>query len=121
QHIGDWDALGAIMAREAKYIEKAGADFLVIATNTMHKLAPNVTAAIGIPLLHIAEPTIDEIKRDGIKNIGLLGTKFTMEHDFYKGKLTAAGLNVIIPDDADRNEIHRIIYDELCHGKVFAK
>jgi aspartate racemase len=118
QHLGEWDKLGEIMVREAKLIENAGADFLVIATNTMHKLAPQVNAAITIPLLHIAEPTVWKIKADGVRDIALLGTAFTMEQDFYKGYLTKAGLNVLIPDEADRAEVHRIIYDELCHGRV---
>ncbi|MDR1025904.1 MAG: aspartate/glutamate racemase family protein [Lactobacillus sp.] len=121
QHKGDWNKLGEIMASEAKYIENAGADFLVIATNTMHKLVPEVEKVIKIPILHITEPTIQEIKKDGITDIALLGTKFTMEHDFYKGRLIKAGLNVIVPDEEDRNEVHRIIYDELCHGKVLDK
>ncbi|MDD4556742.1 MAG: aspartate/glutamate racemase family protein [Alphaproteobacteria bacterium] len=118
QHQAAWDKLGKIMAEEAKSIQNAGADFLVIATNTMHKLVPEVEQAINIPLLHIAKPTIDKIKEDGIKDIALLGTKFTMEQDFYKGRLLEANLNVIIPDETDRNEIHRIIYEELCHGKI---
>ena len=120
QHNGEWDKLGTIMAEEAKNIENAGADFLVIATNTMHKLVPQIKTAIKIPLLHIADPTIEAIKKDGIKDVALLGTKFTMEEDFYTGRLQKAGLNVILPNEKDRNEIHRIIYNELCCGKTLA-
>lgn len=118
QHNGEWDRLGEIMAQEAKCIESAGADFLVIATNIMHKLVPQVKEAIKISILHIAEPTIKKIKEDNIRDIALLGTKFTMEQEFYKGRLLEAGLNVIVPEEVDRNEIHRIIYDELCHGII---
>lgn len=118
QHRGDWDAAGASLAQKAAQIEAAGADFLLICTNTMHKVAPQVEAAINIPLLHLADATAARIKRTGIQTVGLLGTKFTMEQDFYRGRLEAQGLTVLVPDVADREIVHRVIYDELCLGTV---
>jgi aspartate racemase len=119
QHRGDWDALTARMVDAAKRLETAGAEMLLICTNTMHRMAPSVEAAVAIPLLHIADPTAERIRAAGFRTVGLLGTAFTMEHDFYKGRLARQhGLNVIVPDDEDRATVHRVIYDELVAGQV---
>ena len=119
QHRGDWDAAGVALAQAAQRIEAAGADFLVICTNTMHKVAPAIEEVIDIPLLHIADATADAIKSAGYSTIGLLGTNFTMEQDFYRGRLVEQhGLNVLIPDETDRQIVHRIIYEELVLGQV---
>ena len=119
QHSGDWDAMAEILGNAAKCIETAGADFLLICTNTMHKVAPEIQETIGIPLLHIADATAEALARENIKTVGLLGTIFTMEQDFFRGKLKSDyGLDVLIPEDRDRAIIHRIIYEELCLGKL---
>ena len=119
QHAGRWDEAGALLASAARSLESAGADFLVLCTNTMHKVAAAIEAAVAIPLLHIADPTAAAIKQAGIHTVGLLGTRFTMEEDFYRGRLEAQhGLQVVIPDAADRETVHRVIYDELCLGVV---
>jgi len=119
QHAGDWDATGVILAEAARSLEKAGADFLVVCTNTMHKVASEIEAAVAIPLLHIADPTAAAIIQDGYKTVGLLGTRFTMEQAFYRDRLSARHeLKVIVPNDEDRETIHRIIYQELCLGVV---
>ncbi|NGZ84234.1 aspartate/glutamate racemase family protein [Duganella aceris] len=119
QHAGDWDAAGALLADAARSLQAAGADFLVLCTNTMHKVAPAIEAAVTIPLFHIADPTADEIKRAGFGKIGLLGTRFTMEQAFYKDRLRERhGLEVVVPDQADRDIVHRIIYEELCLGSI---
>ena len=119
QHQGQWNQAATILTQAAKQIETAGADFLLICTNTMHKVAPQVEAAIDIPLLHLADATANRIKADGIKNIGLLGTRFTMEQDFYAGRLRDEhGLNVILPSSAEREIVHRVIYEELVVGVV---
>jgi aspartate racemase len=119
QHQGKWDETGEILKTAAQGIEKAGADFILICTNTMHLVAPQVQAAISIPLLHIADATAEAIVKEDIKKIGLLGTGFTMEHDFYKGRLIDEyGLDVIIPNEQDRQIIHQIIYNELCLGNI---
>jgi aspartate racemase len=119
QHAGDWDGLTAEMIIAAKALEAGGADILLICTNTMHKMAPEVQAAVGIHLLHIADPTAEAIKATGISKVGLLGTAFTMEQDFYKGRLTDKhDLTVIVPNAEDRATVHRVIYDELVAGRV---
>ena len=119
QHRGDWVGAGQALAQAAKQVESAGADFLLICTNTMHKVAPEIQEAISIPILHIADATGRRIKEAGMTTIGLLGTSFTMEQDFYKGRLTEMyGLTVLIPSKPDREIVHRIIYDELCLGQV---
>jgi len=119
QHAGDWDVLTQAMIDAAKRLERGGADFLVICTNTMHRMAPEVGAAINIPLLHIADATANAIKAHGLQTVGLLGTRFTMEGDFYRGKLeNDHGLRVLIPDDEGRETVHRIIYDELVQGII---
>ncbi len=114
----DWDGAGQILAGAARQIEAAGADFLLICTNTMHKVAPQVEAAITIPLLHLADATAQRIKAAGMTTVGLLGTNFTMEQAFYKDRLARHGLNILIPPPADRELVHRIIYDELCLGRI---
>jgi aspartate racemase len=119
QHRGDWDGLGAMMVDAAHRLEAAGCDLLLICTNTMHRLAPRVEASVHIPLLHIADPTAKAIQAAGLKTVGLLGTAFTMEQAFYKGRLAERhGLNVIVPGDDDRATVHRIIYEELVAGRI---
>ena len=119
QHQGEWDKTAEILTNAAQGIEKAGADFILICTNTMHLVAPQIQAGISVPLLHIADATAEEIVKQGIKKIGLLGTAFTMEQDFYKGRLEKEyGLTVITPDKADRAIVHQVIYDELCLGEI---
>ena len=119
QEAGDWDGIGAALAQAARTVEAAGADFLVICTNTMHKVAPRIQDAIGIPLLHIADATARRIKAAGMKTIGLLGTRFTMEESFYRGRLSEIhGIEVLVPPAPDRELVHRVIYDELCLGRV---
>lgn len=119
QHAGDWEAAGAMLAEAARSLEAAGADFLVLCTNTMHKVASSIEAAVAIPLFHIADPTATEIKRAGHSSVGLLGTRFTMEQAFYRDRLSERhGLQVIVPNAEDRDIIHRIIYEELCLGVV---
>ena len=119
QHSGDWDSTGTILADAARSVEAGGADFLLICTNTMHKVADRIESDIAIPLLHIADATAEELVRQNVKKIGLLGTAFTMEQAFYKGRLTEKyGLEVIVPDPSDRGLVHDIIYRELCMGVV---
>jgi len=119
QHAGDWDALAGELVVAAKALEKGGADFLVLCTNTMHRCAWAIDAAVKIPLLHIADPTAAAIQAAGLTKVGLLGTAFTMEQDFYRGRLTDKfGLDVLIPDADDRATVHGIIYRELVAGQV---
>lgn len=121
QHEGDWDTLTKRMVDAAKQVEKAGADFLLLCTNTMHKTAVKIEEAIQIPFLHIADATAERIKHQGIKKVGLLGTRFTMEEDFYKDRLVKKyGLEVIVPEESERNMVHDVIYQELCLGKICA-
>lgn len=119
QHAGDWDAAGAILADAARRLERGGADFLILCTNTMHKVADAITQSVTIPFVHIADPTATAIRAAGVGTIGLLGTRFTMEQEFYRGRLAGRyGLRVLVPDEADRETVHRIIYDELCLGTL---
>jgi aspartate racemase len=119
QHAGDWDAAGRLLADAARCLEAAGAGFLVLCTNTMHKVAGAIEAAVRIPLLHIADPTSVAIKAAGYSKVGLLGTRFTMEEDFYKERLRAKhGLEVLVPHADERDIVHRVIYDELCRGRI---
>ncbi|MBZ6380132.1 aspartate/glutamate racemase family protein [Sphingomonas sanguinis] len=119
QHKGDWDGLTARMTEAARMLEAGGAELLLICTNTMHRTAPAVEAAVKVPLVHIADPTAERIKAAGRRTVGLLGTAFTMEQEFYKGRLAEShGLDVVIPDAADRAEVHRIIYEELVAGRI---
>ena len=117
QHSGDWEAAGQVLAEAARSLERAGADFLVLCTNTMHKVAAPIEAAVAIPLLHIADATGAEIRRAGHSVVGLLGTRFTMEQAFYRDRLRDSyGLQVLVPGEDDRRVIHQVIYDELCLG-----
>jgi aspartate racemase len=119
QHRGDWDELTKRMQDAALRLQRGGADFVVLCTNTMHLMADEIAAAVDIPLLHIADPTADKIKAAGFRKVGLLATAFTMEKDFYKGRLEKAfGLDVLVPDADDRRAVHEIIYKELVAGEV---
>jgi len=122
QQSGNWEAAGSLLAQAARAIESAGADCLLLCTNTMHKVTPAIEAAVCIPLLHIVDATAQQIKSTGLSKIGLLGTRFTMEVAFYTDRLNARhGLSVLIPDEQDREIIHRVIYEELCRGQVVNK
>ena len=122
QQAGDWAQAGHVLARAARVLEAAGADGLVLCTNTMHRVAAAIESAVTIPLLHIADPTAAAVKQAGLTTVGLLGTRFTMEQDFYRGRLTDRhGLTVIVPDPPDREIIHRVIYEELCRGAIRAE
>ena len=118
QHAGRWDETAVILDDAAVAVESAGADFLLICTNTMHKVAQQVQAQIGIPLLHIADATADVLEAHGIARVGLLGTRFTMEEAFYRERLEARGIEVLIPEQAERDLVHRVIYEELCLGRI---
>jgi aspartate racemase len=118
QHEGRWEDAGALLADVARRLEGAGADFLVLCTNTMHLVAPMIEAAVGIPLLHIADPTAAAVQSSGVATVGLLATRFTMEKEFYRARLEQAGLRVLTPDERDREVVHRVIYDELCVGRI---
>jgi aspartate racemase len=119
QHQGRWADAAKLLMDAAKALEDGGADFIVLCTNTMHKVAEDIQAHVKIPFLHIADPTAQLVKESGIQNIGLLGTRFTMEEDFYKGRLSQKfGLNVSVPHAHEREIIHRVIYDELVLGKI---
>jgi aspartate racemase len=119
QHAGDWDRLAEEMKDAAIRLERGGADFVVLCTNTMHRLADAVISAVEIPLLHIADPTAQRIKAAGLNRVGLLGTAFTMEQDFYKGRLREHyGLDVMVPEPEDRRVVHEIIYRELVVGEI---
>lgn len=119
QHLERWDDLADILIDATKSLELAGADLLVICTNTMHKVEPQICKACDIPVIHIADATADTIHKAGIKKVGLLGTNFTMQQDFYKARLQQNhSLSVIIPDEVDCNIVHRVIYDELCMGQI---
>ena len=119
QHQGDWEELTRLMAEAAQRLESAGADFVIICTNTMHKMADEVQRAIRVPVLHIVDVTAEAIKNNGQTRVGLLGTKFTMEQDFYKGRLRDKhGLEVLIPSPEERQMVHDILYSELCLGEI---
>jgi aspartate racemase len=113
-----WDEAGAMLADEARGLEAAGAELLLLCTNTMHKVADTVAAATGVPLLHLADATAEAVAAADVSSVGLLGTAFTMEQDFYRGRLTSHGLTVIVPEPEDRALVHGVIYDELCLGVV---
>jgi aspartate racemase len=121
QHDGDWHALTGLMIEAAGRLERGGADMILICTNTMHRMANEVAASVSAPLLHIADPTAEAIKAAGKRRVGLLGTAFTMEQDFYKGRLAERhGLQVLVPQEEDRRSVHRIIYEELVAGQIRA-
>ena len=119
QEAGDWERMTFLMTDAARRVEAAGADFIVICANTMHRTAEAITAAVRIPLLHIADATAAEIRGRGLKTVGLLGTRYTMEQDFYRRRLEEKhGLAVLVPDEAERRAIHDVIYHELGHGLI---
>ena len=115
---GEWDKSADVLSEAAQALERAGADYIVICTNTMHKVVPEIGRRIHIPILHIADMTAVQLKKQGIRKVGLLGTKYTMQQDFYKNILIEQGIEVVIPNDADVDIVNRIIYDELCLGKI---
>uniref|UniRef100_A0A486XRR6 Aspartate racemase n=1 Tax=Rheinheimera sp. BAL341 TaxID=1708203 RepID=A0A486XRR6_9GAMM len=119
QQAGDWEAAGVMLANAARSLHKAGADFIVLCTNTMHKVAPAIAAAVPIPLLHIADATAAAIKQSTCSRVGLLGTKFTMQQPFYRERLSAQhGIEVLLPTEAEQDSLHQIIYQELCQGVI---
>ncbi|WP_447645917.1 aspartate/glutamate racemase family protein [Nocardioides zeae] len=121
QASGDWAAAGELLAAEARRLRAAGAEVVVLCTNTMHKVADAVAAAVDVPFLHLADTTADAVRAAGVQRVGLLGTRFTMEQDFYRERLADHGLEVLVPDEAGRAVVHRVIYDELVHGVVRAE
>lgn len=118
QAAGEWQKAGEILADAARSLEQGGTDFIVLCTNTMHKVAQQITDAVSIPLLHIADATAQRIRQAGVKKVGLLATAFTMEQEFYKGRLNQAEIEVLVPDTAGRKVVHDIIYQELCLGII---
>lgn len=118
QSEGNWEKAGEALGNVAQSLEKGGADFIVICTNTMHKVTDDIQSKIDVPLLHIADTTASQIKEKGIHTVGLLGTKYTMEQDFYKSRLESSGIQVIVPGDDERDNVNKIIYEELCLGKI---
>ena len=118
QKSGNWAAAGRVLAVSAAKLETAGADLLLLATNTMHKVAPAIEAAVKIPLLHIVDATAAAVKRQGLSTVGLLGTRFTMSDGFYTERMAAQGVQTLVPDGAEQDEIHRIIFEELCLNRI---
>lgn len=119
QHAGRWSEATAMLVKSSRQLESAGADFVVLCTNTMHKMADDICKNISIPFLHIADATAEKVKAQGITKVGLLGTRFTMEEDFYRGRLVNNyALDVLIPDENDRKNVHKVIYDELVKGRI---
>ena len=119
QRSGDWQRAGELLAQAAQSLARAGADCIVLCTNTMHKVAPQIEAAVGIPLLHIADATGQAIRRAGLNKVALLGTRFTMEQDFYKQRLSERhAIDVVVPNEMEREVVHRVIYQELCLGQI---
>lgn len=118
QSSGDWDSAGEILGNAAYSLQKGGADFIIICTNTMHKVVEKIKENIHIPILHIADATAKEIKRKDIQTVGLLGTKYTMEQDFYKIRIEENHIKVMVPSEKDRDKINEVIYTELCLGKI---
>ena len=118
QSNGEWEKSGDILGNAAKAVESAGAEFLLICTNTMHKVVPQIASMIDIPIIHIADATADELEKNNTRSIGLLGTKYTMTQDFYKQRLIDRGIRVLIPDEGDIETVNTVIFDELCVGKI---
>lgn len=119
QHENRWDEAANLLCRAAQSVEAGGADFLLICTNTMHKVAEQIESSIAIPLVHIADATAEQLVADGVKRVGLLGTRFTMEQDFYKGRVSEKyGIDVLVPDEEEQSLIHKVIYTELCLGEI---
>ncbi|MFG2395620.1 aspartate/glutamate racemase family protein [Streptomyces lydicus] len=115
---GRWEQAAEVLSEAARALESAGVDMLLLCTNTMHKVADEVAAAVSVPLLHLADTTAEAVRARGLRRVGLLGTAFTMEQDFYRGRLERHGLTVLVPDAAARSTVHRVIYEELCLGVV---
>jgi aspartate racemase len=118
QHRGDWEAAGALMVDAARRLQRAGAESVVICTNTMHLLAPRIETEVDLPLLHIADVVGGAVRARGLARIALLGTRFTMEQPFYRDRLATHGVEVLVPEPAERDDVHRVIYDELCRGEI---
>jgi len=118
QAAGRWDEAGQVLGQAAKGLEAAGAELVLICTNTMHLVADDVQAAVSIPLLHIVDSTADAVRAAGLARVGLLGTRFTMEQPFYRDRMAGHGVELVVPEEADRAEVHRVIFDELCVGVV---
>jgi aspartate racemase len=118
QQAGEWEAAGRLLGADAAALERAGADLIVVATNTMHKVAPQIEDAITVPFLHIADATADAIVRENVHTVALLGTRYTMEQDFYRGRLEGHGLEVLVPDEPDRTFVHDVIFNELVQGRI---
>ncbi|EYS85656.1 aspartate racemase [Cupriavidus sp. SK-4] len=119
QHAQQWDELGRCMQQAALQLEAGGADFVLLCTNTMHRVAPQIESVLKVPFVHIVDPTAQALRQAGIRRVGLLGTRFTMEQDFYRARMSDLhGIEVLVPDQADRELVHQVIYDELCHGIV---
>lgn len=121
QHAGDWAGTADILTEAAQALESAGADFIVLCTNTMHKVAPEIELAVNVPLLHIADATAKALQNDDIKAVGLLGTKFTMEQTFYRERIEDYGICVVVPDAKQRDRVHSVIFNELCLGETNKK
>ncbi|UFU08007.1 aspartate/glutamate racemase family protein [Ruania halotolerans] len=118
QAAGEWDTAGAMLAADARLLQDAGAELILLCTNTMHRVADAIEAALDVPFLHLADATADAVHAAGLDAVGLLGTRYTMEGDFYRGRLTARGLSVLVPDEPDRTTVHQVIYDELVQGRI---
>lgn len=118
QEAGDWAGAGALLASDAARLEAAGAEAILLCTNTMHRVADDIDAAIGVPFLHLADVTADAVAAAGVDTVALLGTRYTMEQDFYRGRLERRGLKVLVPDEPDRTTVHDVIYDELVQGRI---
>lgn len=118
QEAGDWDGAGALLARDAQHLERAGAEIILLCTNTMHVVAPAIEAAINVPFLHLADATARAVVAAEVPTVGLLGTRYTMEQDFYRGRLEQHGLEVIVPEEPDRTTVHDVIYQELVQGVI---
>lgn len=121
QEAGDWDGAGALLAGDAAALQSAGAELIVLCTNTMHIVAPAIEAAIDVPFLHLADATADAVIAAGVERVALLGTRYTMEQPFYRDRLTARGLDVLVPDEPDRTMVHDVIFDELVQGEIVAE
>jgi len=121
QAAGDWNGAGALLGADARRLQDAGADVIVLCTNTMHRVAGAIESAITVPFLHVADATADAVKLQGVQRVALLGTRYTMEQDFYRGRLESHGLDVLIPDEPDRTMIHDVIYEELVQGRIVAE
>lgn len=121
QEAGDWDTAGELLAADAVQLQQSGAELVLLCTNTMHVVAPAIEAALDVPFLHLADATADAIRATGVEKVALLGTRYTMEHDFYRGRLEHRRLEVIVPDEPDRSAVHDIIYNELVRGVITAE